>query len=247
GGEHRPGLRGRRVAVANAAVRSRRHQRYVIRGRSGHETGADLDGAAVAGGAGLHGHLRMDEQRRYPIRRRRAEAGGMAGLAHIRRGHVVALLAHGFDAVVAAEAAGLDTRVIEVGAQPGRGEMAIAALEGGYEMALVLARGRGAIVADDAETLDRQRDLRVIHRLGRIPAQRRVAGVARVAGLWMGRSLALRNRAVVAADAAAHDFAMIEVYVGAERNGVVAGDAIVRTLNVRLSLGRRVVDRAGDV
>src|ERR1700730_10019368 len=181
------------------------------------ETRADLDGTAVAGQAGIgRGHLGMVEEGRHPIRRCRADARGMAGLARIRGGHVVALLAHGLGAVVTAVASGSDTRVIEGGAEPGGGQMAIAALEGGQEMALVLARGRRAVMTDDAETLDRQRDLRVIHRLGGIPAHLRVAGVARVAGLWMGGSLALRNRAVVAADAAAHGFAMIEVHIRPE-------------------------------
>jgi hypothetical protein len=213
-----------------------------------HESRADLDGPAVAGQAGIgRGHLGVIEQRRHPIRRRRADARGMAALADIRGGHVVALLAYGLGTVVAAEAAGSDARVVEIGSEPGCGEMAIAALEGGDEMALVLARRRRAVMANDAEALDGERYLGVIHRLGRIPAHHRVAGVAGVTGLWMGGSLALGNRAVVTADAAAHGFAMIEVHIRPECNGVVAGCAVIAALHVRLRLRRCVIDRAGDV
>ncbi len=143
----------------------------------------DLDGAAVAGLAGRHRHLRVIEERGHPARRRGADAGGMAVLAQIGGGHVIALLAHGLGAVVTADAAGSDARVIEVRAEPGGGQVAIAALERRRDVARVLARGLHAVVADDAEAGYRERDLRVIDRLGRIPAHHRVAGLA-IAGWW---------------------------------------------------------------
>src|SRR5882762_4424086 len=102
-------------------------------------------------------------------------------------------------------------------------------------------------MADDAEALHRQRELRVIDRLGWIPAQRRVAGFASVARLRVCRSFALGNRAVVTADAVAHHVAVIEVHVGTERDGVMAVRAVVRALNVRLRLRSRIEGRPRDV
>ncbi len=125
-------------------------------------------------------------------------------------------------------------------AEPGRREVAIAALEIGRDVARILAGGLHAVVADDAEAGDRQRDLRVIDRLGWIPAHHRVAGFADLARRRMRRSFALRNRAVVAADAAAHHFRVIEMHVGPEGDGVVAGGAVVGALYVRRGLRRRV-------
>jgi len=51
----------------------------------------------------------------------------------------------------------------------------------------------------------------------------------------------------MAADAAAQHLRMIEVHVGPERDGVVAGRTIVRGRNVRRRLRRRVERRAGDM
>ena len=202
----------------------------------------------VAGQAGVRvRRLSVIEFRGYPARRFGADAGGMAVLAQIARGHVGALFAHGFSAVVTTQAAGSDSGVIEVGAQPSGGQMAIAALESRHDVALVLAAGRGPVVADDAEAGHRQRNLRVIHGLGRIPAHHRMADFAGVAGLNMVRPLALGQRAVVATDAAPHHLGVIEVYGGSERQGVVAGGAIIRALDMRRRLRRRIVRRARDV
>ena len=94
---------------------------------------------------------------------------------------------------------------------------------------------------------NRERDLGMIDRLGRIPADHRVAGCAVLAGGRMLRSLALRNGAVVAADAAAHHLRVIEMHVGPERDGVVAGRAVIGGGDVVRRLRRRIERRAGDV
>jgi len=216
-GQDRPGFRRRRVAVTNAAVDGRRNRRNVIRRLSGDEAGRDLHATAMAGLAGRYRHLRVIETGGRPGGRRGAQAGGVAALARIGGGHVIALLAHGFDAVVTGRAARSDARVIEVGTEPGGGEVAVAAFESRCDVARILAGGLHAVVADDAEALHRQRDLRVIDRLRRIPAHDRVAGFARVIGLWVNFwVLALGNGAVVAADAASHHFGVSEVHRGPE-------------------------------
>ena len=214
--QDRPGFRRRRVAVAHAAVDGRGNRRHVIRRLSGDETGRDLDAAAMAGLARRHGHLRMVECGGRPARRFRADAGGMAVLAEIGGGHVIALLADGFGAVVAARAGASDARVIEVRPEPRGREVAIAALERGHDMPLVLAGRLHAVVADDAETGHCERDLRVIDRLGRIPAHHRMARLARLTGRRMGRAFALRDGAVVATDAASHHFGVVEMHAGPE-------------------------------
>jgi len=168
-------------------------------------------------------------------------------LGEVRRGHVTGLFAHRFGAVVAAHASRGDAGVIEVGSQPSGGEMAIAALEIGGNVARIFAGRRRAVVTDDAKAGNRHRDLGVIHGLRRIPADHRVAGTAVLAGGRMAGPFALGNRAVMAADAAAQYLSMIEVHIGAERDGVMAGRTIIRARDVRRRLRRRVVQRAGDM
>jgi len=171
----------------------------------------------------------------------------MAVLAQVGRGHVTGLFAHRFGAVVAAHAPGGDAGVIEVGSQPGGGQMAIAALEIGGDVARIFAGRRRTVVTDDAKAGNRHRDLGVIHRLGRIPADHRVAGTAVLAGGRMAGPFALGNRAVMAADAAAHRFGVIEVHVRAERDGVVAGRAVVGAQNMRRRLRRGIEQRSIDM
>ncbi len=125
--------------------------------------------------------------------------------------------------------------------------MAVAALEIRGDVAGGFAGGLHAVVANDAVAGDGQRDLGVVDRLGRIPAHHRVAGRAVLAGGRMIRSLALRNGAVVTADAAAHHLRVIEVHVRPERDRVVAGGAVIRGGNVVSRLRRRIEGRALDV
>ncbi len=160
---------------------------------------------------------------------------------------MIALFAHGFRAVVAAHATASDSRMIEVGTEPGGGQVAIAALEARRDVPRVLAGGLHAVVADDAEAGHRQRNLGVIDRLGGIPAHHRMAGFAHLTRRRMRSSFALRDGSVVTADAASHHFGVGEVHGGAERGGVVAGGAIVRALNMRRGLRRSVIGRARDV
>src|ERR1035441_10619991 len=100
-----PRLGARVVAVAHAAVYASGNRRHVIGRLARHDAGGDLDRAAVAALAGADRHLQMVEQRGHPARGLGAQAGGMAVLTQIGGGHVIALLAHRFGAVVAAHAA----------------------------------------------------------------------------------------------------------------------------------------------
>jgi hypothetical protein len=246
-GQDVPSFRGRIVAVTDAAIDHRRNRRNMVGRLTGDEAGRDLHAAAVTGLAGRHGHLRVIESRRRPTGCARADTGGMTVFAQGRGGHVIALLADRFRAVVATRAVAGDAGVIEGRAQPVRGQMAIAALEIGGDVTRRLAGGLRTVVADDAESGHRQRNLRVIDRFGRIPAEHRVARVAGVAGGRVGRPLALGSRAVVASDAAAQHFSVIEMHVGAEREGVMAGRAIVGARNVRRGFRSRVECRALDM
>ena len=114
-------------------------------------------------------------------------------------------------------------------------------------MAFGLARCLRTVVANDAVACDGERDLRMIHSLGWIPAHYRVAGITGLAGCWVRGSLALGNAAVVAADAATLYLRVIEVNIGTERNRVVAGRAVVGRLDVRRNLRRCIKHRSGDV
>ena len=140
-----------------------------------------------------------------------------------------------------------DSRVIERGPEPRRRQVAIAAFEIGGDVARRLAGGLHAVVTDDAEPGDRQRNLRVINRLGRGPADHGVAGRAILAGGGMARPFSLGNRAVVAADAAAEHLGVIEMHVRPEGVGVVTGRAQIRGRDVVGRFRRRVEGRAGDV
>ena len=160
----------------------------------------------------------------------------MAVFAKICRGHVGALFSGSFAAIVAAGATTDDPAVVEIGAQPGRSKVAVTAFERCRDMAFGLARCLRAVVANDAVACDGERDLRMIHSLGRIPAHHRVAGIAVLAGRWVRGSLALSNTAIVAADAAALYLCVIEMNIGTERNRVMAGRAVVRRLDMRCDL-----------
>jgi hypothetical protein len=219
----------------------------VVRRLSGDEAGCNLDAAAVTGLAGLYRHLRVIKCRWRPARRLGTNTRGMAVFAQVGRGHVIGLFAHRFGAVVAAHAPADDPAVIEVRSEPGGGQVTIAALETRDEVTHILAGGLHTVVTDDAKARDRHRDLGVIDRLRRIPADHRVAGAAVLAGGRMVGPFALRNLAVMAADAAAQHLGMIEVHVRAERDGVMAGPTKIRARDVRRRLRRRVVQRAGDV
>ncbi len=241
GGEHRPSFGARRIAMANAAIDGRGNWRYVIGRLPGYESRRNLHRAAMAGRTGGDRHLRVIEDRRCPVGCLRADAGGMAVLARIGGGHVIALLAHRFGAVVAAHAVRGNTGVVEARAQPVVRQMAIAALEIGGNVVRRLAGGLRSVVANDAKAGDRQRNLRMIDAGGRIPGKHRVAGGAVLTGCRMRRALSLGDYAVVASGAAAHYLAMVEVHVGTERDGVMAGGAVVAARDMRGGLGRRVV------
>ena len=245
GSQERPGFRGRIISMANPAVDQGGNRRNVIGGLSGDKASADLDAAAMTGLASRDSHLRVIESRWRPTRCRRADAGGMAVLAESRGGHVVALLADCFRTIVAAHAITGDAGMVEGGAQPIVREMAVTALQIGDDMSRGFAYGLHAVMADDAKSRDRQRNLRVINGFRWVPTQHRMAGFAFLAGDRMGRALALRNRSIVAADAASHHLRMIEVHAGAKARGVVARGAVVGTRNVRRQLRRRIESRAG--
>ena len=140
----------------------------------------------------------------------------MAVLTQVGSGHVIALLADRFRAVVAGNAAADHAGVIENGSAPRCRQMTIAAFERRDDVTRRLAHGRDTIVANDAKAGDRQRYLRVINRLGGIPADDRVAGRAISTGGRVRRALALCDQAVVATDAAAEYFGVVKVNVGPE-------------------------------
>ena len=64
-----------------------------------------------------------------------------------------------------------------------------------------------------------------------------------VIGRRMRRPLALGDRVVMAAHAAAQDLRVVDMHGGAKRYGVVASRAVVGTGDMRLRLGHRIVDR----
>lgn len=171
----------------------------------------------------------------------------MAVLAQVGRRHVIGLFANRFSAVMAAHAPGSDAGVIEIGSQPGGGQMAIAALEIGDDVTDIFAGRRRTVVTDDAKAGDRHRDLSVIDRLGRIPAHHRVARAAVLAGGRMVGTFTLGNRAVMTTDATAHRFGVIEVHVRAERDGVVAGCAVDGAQNMRRRLRSGIEQRSLDM
>src|SRR5579871_1080317 len=171
----------------------------------------------------------------------------MAALAAVRGRHVAALLADRLLAVVTAVTPGRDARMVEARTEPGGRQVTVAALEARGDMSWRLAHRLCAVVTDDAEAGNGQRNLRVIDARGRIPAHHRVTGRAVLAGRWMSRTLTLGGLAVVTAHAGAEHFPVVEEDVGPEGDGVVAGLAFVGRLNVRRRLRRRVVGRAGDV
>src|SRR5450755_3996553 len=115
--EDRPGFGARVVAMAHAAVDRGGDWRHVVGRLARDEAGCNLDGTAVTGLARGYAHLCVIKLRGRPARRFAAETGGMAALAQVARGHVTALFAHRFRAVVAAHAAAGDTRVIEGGSE----------------------------------------------------------------------------------------------------------------------------------
>jgi len=131
----------------------------------------------------------MVEFRRRPARRLGADAGGVAALASVAGGHVIALLGHCLGAVVAAVAIGGDAGMVEIGAQPGVSGVAVSAFQIGGNVIGRLALRLHPVMANDAETRDRQRNLGVIHGFRRIPDEHGMAGDAIVAGGGMGRSL----------------------------------------------------------
>jgi len=67
---------------------------------------------------------------------------------------------------MAARAAGSDASVIEIRSEPAHRRVAVAALERGHEVPLGLSGELHAVVADDAKTRDRERNLRMIDRFG---------------------------------------------------------------------------------
>ena len=155
-------------------------------GRHGrHEASSDLDRTAMTGVASRHRHLRVIKFRRCPARHFGADTGGMATLAKIGSRHVTALFADRFDAVMAVRTAVDDPGVIEIRTQPSGGQMTIAAFEIRRDMILRFSGSIHTVVANNAETLDRQRDLGVIDHLRRIPAHHGVTCFAHVIGAWM--------------------------------------------------------------
>ena len=74
-----------------------------------------------------------------------------------------------------------------------------------------------------------------------------VATLAGRGGRNVTAVLAARNRAVMAADAAAQHLRMIEMHVRAERVGVMAGCTIICGWDMRRRLRRCVELRTGDV
>src|ERR1700760_4317282 len=104
--------------------------------------------AACAGG---HRHLRVIKLGRRPVGRLGANAGGMARLAAVAGGHVIALLADRLAAVVATEAVGDDAGMVEVRAQPGVRGVAITAFKIGGDVVGGLAGSLNAVMADDAK------------------------------------------------------------------------------------------------
>jgi len=137
--------------------------------------------------------------------------------------------------------------VIEAGAQPVGRQMAITAFEIRGDVVCRLAGSLRAVVADDAEPGNAERDLRVIHCLGQIPAHHRMAGFACLTGGRVGRSFALGDRSVVTTDAGTQHFGVIEMHLGTERIRVVAGRAIIRALDMRRRFRRCIEGRARDV
>src|SRR3974390_154938 len=112
------------------------------------------------------------------------------------------LLAHCLDTVMAVETSAGDAGVIKIRTEPAARGVTVAALRIGRNVTGGLADSLYAVVTDDAVALHRQRDLRMIDGLGRIPAHHGVACRTVLTGCRVGRALALRNRAVMAGDAA---------------------------------------------
>src|SRR5579862_5996707 len=140
----------------------------------------------------------------------------MTALTHIRGGHVAGRLTRRLVAVVTAVAAGGDPGVIKIRSEPAVRSVAVAALQIGHHVTYGFTGRLSAVVTDDAIALHRQRDLRVIYGAGWIPGRHQVAGGALLGGGRMGRPLTLSDTAVMAADAAAEHFIVIEMHEGAK-------------------------------
>lgn len=101
----------------------------------------------------------------------REHVGRVAILAHVRRQHVVLVLAGGVSAVMAAETVAGNVHVIEVGGQPGNRRVAVITVVAALNVIGTLAGSGYAVVARATGT----DHLRVVNGVSRRPDAGRVA------------------------------------------------------------------------